>query len=114
MATATGMINRIGTGGAINGYEVLIVGDVVTVSSDDEPMQQQTVKGLSRFVTRAGDLRLGWAQLSDFEVIYIYDRSDEAFGYAVNVDAPDLSEWGYSPFSAEGDEEPTAQAIAEQ
>ena len=34
----------------------------------------------------------------DVEVIYLYDRVDDCFGYAVNLDWPDGSEWGYAPF----------------
>lgn len=42
---------------------------------------------------------IGWGQFPDgAEVIYLYDRDDNNFGYAINLDAPDCSEWGYSPF----------------
>jgi hypothetical protein len=33
-------------------------------------------------------------------VIYLYDNGDACFGYAVNLDWPDGSEWGYAPFAA--------------
>ena len=32
------------------------------------------------------------------EVIYLYDRGDDNFGYAVNLQYEDFSEWGYAPF----------------
>jgi hypothetical protein len=58
------------------------------------------VEGLSRFATAARDLRLGWGRFADgAEVIYLYDRADDCFGYAVNLDWPDGSEWGYAPFA---------------
>jgi len=100
MDTAGGGTERIGTGGSINGYDVLVLGDAVEVSRGGASVTRQTVEGLGRFLHAARDLRLGWAELPDFEVIYLYDSGDGGFGYAVNVDAPDLSEWGYAPFVA--------------
>ncbi len=55
--------------------------------------------GLNRFVRTAKDFRLGWVKLPDFEVIYLYDKADGNFGYAVNLQDPLCSEWGYAPFS---------------
>ena len=43
--------------------------------------------------------RLGWGRFPDgAEVLYLYDRDDGGFGYAVNLTAPGCSEWGYAPF----------------
>jgi hypothetical protein len=43
--------------------------------------------------------RVGWASFpDDAEVIYVYDRDDDNFGYAFNLTAPNCSEWGYAPF----------------
>ena len=43
--------------------------------------------------------RLGWGRFPDgAEVLYLYDRDDGGCGYAVNLTAPDCSEWGYTPF----------------
>ncbi len=53
---------------------------------------------MGRFLAHAGALRVGWAELPDFEVIYLYDRADDGFGYAVNLADSWLSEWGYAPF----------------
>jgi hypothetical protein len=33
------------------------------------------------------------------DVIYLYDKGDHNFGYAVNVQDPYCSEWGSAPFS---------------
>ncbi len=44
--------------------------------------------------------RLGWGRFPDgAEVLYLYDRDDGGFGYAVNLTMPDCSEWGYAPFA---------------
>ena len=45
--------------------------------------------------------RLGWGRFPDgAEVLYLYDRDDDNFGYAVNLTSPTCSEWGYAPFAA--------------
>ncbi len=58
----------------------------------------QTVKGIADFVQKAKQLAFGWGQFQDHgdEVIYLYDKGDENFGYAVNLDDPQCSEWGYA------------------
>jgi hypothetical protein len=33
------------------------------------------------------------------QVIYVYDKADDSFGYALNLDWADGSEWGYAPFA---------------
>jgi hypothetical protein len=39
--------------------------------------------------------RLGWGRFPDgAEVLYLDDRVDDGFGYAVNLTAPNCSEWG--------------------
>lgn len=86
------------TSGAINGYDVLIAGDTVSVLGESGVVAQQTANGLGAFVGKAQDLRLGWAAFEDFEVIYIYDKADGNFGYAVNLAIEWYSEWGYAPF----------------
>ena len=55
--------------------------------------------------TAIGDLadrpgfRLGWGRFpGGAEVLYLYDRDDGGFGHAVNLTAPDCSEWGFAPF----------------
>lgn len=43
--------------------------------------------------------RVGWGTFPDGNrVVYFYDPADDNFGYALNLDAPDCSEWGYAPF----------------
>jgi hypothetical protein len=95
-------LERIGTGGRINGYDVLVLGDVVVIARDGTERTRRRVDGLSWFVANARTLKLGWGQFpDDAEVIYLYDQGDDSFGYAVNLDWPDGSEWGYAPFSGE-------------
>lgn len=94
------------TGGAIGGYDVLIVGNTVTVLREGTIVSRQGAQGLGRFVGAATDLRLGWATFADFEVVYIYDKADDNFGYAVNLQIEPYSEWGYAPFEVSGEETP--------
>lgn len=85
--------------GHIRQYDVFLTDDVVAVIDEKELITKKQVSGLAAFLRNATDVRLGWGQLPDSEVIYIYDRDDDNFGYAVNLHAPDLSEWGYAPFT---------------
>ena len=91
---------QIGISGVINGYDVVVLGDSVHVRKGEEVVTRQTVEGLGAFLVKADDLRLGWGQFEDdMEVIYLYDRADGNFGYAVNLQAEWCSEWGYAPFT---------------
>jgi hypothetical protein len=92
--------------GTVNDYTVLIEygsEHVVIFKADGmtfDLQAGQTVPGIADFMKKAKDLRLGWGQFPDDgdEVIYLYDRGDSNFGYAVNMDDPQCSEWGYAPF----------------
>jgi hypothetical protein len=95
--TSNGTMARVG--GTVNGYSVLVVGDVVVIERDGEEVARSRVEGLGRFVSTARDLKLGWGQFPDeAEVVFLYDGADACFGYALNLDWPDGSEWGYAPF----------------
>ena len=88
----------VGVGGTVNGYGVVVLGDQVVIERDGEEVARRQVEGMGRFATTARDLRLGWGQFTDdAEVIFLYDRGDDCFGYALNLDWPDGSEWGYAP-----------------
>ena len=99
--TGTGTLARVGVGvgGTINGYGVLVLGDVVIVERDGGEVARRTVEGLGRFAANARDLRLGWGCFPDGAagVIFLSDKADDGFGYALNLDWPDGSEWGYAP-----------------
>lgn len=83
----------------IKDYDLFIFKDVATVTTDQGIVTKQRVEGLSDFVAAAKDLKIGWGALPDFEVIYIYDKGDETFGYGLNLQAENCSEWGYAPFT---------------
>jgi hypothetical protein len=91
--------------GSIHGYTFLLeyASEHILVFKEDgmtfDLQGGQTVPGITDFVRKAKDLRLGWGEFPDGdEVIYLYDKGDENFGYALNLDAPQCSEWGYAPF----------------
>jgi hypothetical protein len=78
----------------------LVLGDLVVIERDGAKVARATVEGQGRFATSARDLRLGWGRFpDDAEVIFIYDKNDDCFGYALNLEWPDGSEWGYAPFA---------------
>ncbi len=109
-ATTGGRIEKAGIAGRINGYDVLVLGDAVIVARGGERVAKREVAGLGRFVEGAKDLKLGWARLPDFEVVYLYDAGDGGFGYALNLHDEWLSEWGYAPFAVDEDAEVGARA----
>ena len=90
----------IATGGLIAGYDVVIAGDSIMVLTADTVMAQRRVDGLGTFVDTAKDLRLGWARFDEFDVIYVYDKADQNFCYALNLQIAHYSEWGYAPFDS--------------
>jgi hypothetical protein len=95
---------KIGAGAHVNGYDVLALPDKLIVHRAGETRHHP----VPNFGTDIGELagrpgaRVGWARFpDDAEVIYVYDRDDDNFGYALNLTAPDCSEWGYAPFRDE-------------
>ena len=89
--------------GSIQDYKLYIVGQEIEVYQNNEMITMQAVRlgidHFNEFVVRAKDLRIGWAEFPDFEVIYIYDKGDDNYGYALNLSDITCSEWGYAPFS---------------
>jgi hypothetical protein len=99
--TRAGTMERVGVGGTINGYGILVLGDIVVVAHDGEEVARRTVEDLGRFANSACDLRLGWGRFPDgAEVISLYDRADGNFGYTLNLTWPNASEWGTCWFPA--------------
>jgi hypothetical protein len=89
--------------GGVAGYSILTKGDRVTVAGENGKKAEESVRGLGKFIQEhQGRIKLGWGRTADFDIIYLYSRED-GFGYAVNLDDPILSEWGYAPF------EPTSE-----
>ena len=85
-------------------YLVQIVGDAIAVATTAAAEAvgigpfalARRVEGLGAFVAGAGELRIGHATTADFELVYVYDRADGGFGYALNPTAPECSEWGHA------------------
>lgn len=95
---------RIGLVAEIADYAITIVGDSVTVTyRGAELVTTQEVKHLAQFVERARRLRVALAQFPDFEVVYLFDLAQDGYGYAVNLQVPPFSEWGYAPIQAVDD-----------
>jgi len=107
------MMEKVGLSGHIRNYDVFVSGDTVTVtnqksweedelgevrSTDEGLVAKERVDGLADFVEDAEEFKIGWASTPDFEIIYLYDKADDYFGYAVNLKDPMMSEWGYAPF----------------
>src|SRR5262249_37829733 len=98
MGTAT--VEKVGIAGSVNGYTVLVMADTIIVRRDDVEIARTTVHGFGRFATSPKDLKLGWGRFpDDAEVIFVYDRADDLFGYALNLACDWCSEWGYALFS---------------
>jgi len=87
-------------GGFVTTFHVLILGDDVVVSNPlfDRGMQRFPVPNcgtrISELAARPG-FRIRLAATFDDTLLYLSDRNDEDFGYALNLTSPDLSEWGY-------------------
>jgi len=85
----------------VAGYRLMALEDDVCVYSGERFITKERVEGLGDFISkRPGQMKVGWGRTADFDILYVYDGSD-GFGYALNLDAPDLSEWGYAPFVVE-------------
>ncbi len=88
--------------GTIHEYTLYIVGQEIEAYNGETLVTMQAVRlgmdHFKEFLLLAKDLRLGWAAFPDFEVIYIYDKADDYFGYAINLSDITASEWGYAPF----------------
>ena len=89
----------LGIAGQAWDYWVVTLEDTLWVQRESEDIVSKEIAGLGAFVARAKDLRCGCGKLPDGdEVVYLYDRGDDNFGYAVNLQVEDFSEWGYAPF----------------
>ena len=87
-----------------HGYVLGTHNDTICVyDRNSKLVTQQHVEGLHAFLMQARILRFGWGQFPNNgdEVIYLFDEADENFGYAVNLNDPQCSEWGYAPFDVE-------------
>jgi hypothetical protein len=87
--------------GHIHGYDVIMDGDRIIVLQDGKIISARKIDGFAKFTQNAKELKIGWGQFEHDgdEVIYIYDKADDGFGYALNLDDHQCSEWGYAPFA---------------
>src|SRR5262249_13530978 len=98
-----GSTAKVGVGGAVNGYAVLVVGDVVVVERDGAQVTRSRVEGLARFVAARG-LTIGWGKFPDgARAIVLYEKGARVYGYdgfgsALNVGCDWSIEWGCAPF----------------
>ena len=77
---------QIGLSGGIHGYDVIVLGDLLTVTDRDGLVSQQTVEGQGAFIATAGAIRLGCGCFDDdMGVLYLYDKGDRNFGYALKL-----------------------------
>lgn len=80
--------------GHVVGFDIFAPDDVVTVANDRKVVQQRKVEGLSKFLAdHQGRVRLTLGRTEDFTVVGLW--GPDGFGYALNLEDPDLSEWGY-------------------
>jgi hypothetical protein len=98
-------MHRIGRAGQIDtparSYGLVILADHVIATTGAGSRRFEVPNygtAIGKLAARPG-FRIGWAQFADgTEVLDLYDRDDECFGYAINLDDPGCSEWGYAPF----------------
>ena len=80
--------------GHVGDFDVFAMGDVLTVTNEKSIVQKRKVAGLSKFLTdQRGQVRLTLGRTPDFSILGLW--APDGFGYALNLDDPDLSEWGY-------------------
>src|SRR5512147_1957201 len=92
-------MNAAGIFAWAHGYVLGTRDDTICVyDRSSKLVTQQRVEGLHEFLMKARTLRFGWGQFPDGEeVIYLFDEADGNLGYAVNLNDPACSEWGYAP-----------------
>ncbi len=90
----------------IKNYCVTILGDEVAITDMNLPLYEdkalwayppQHIKNIEK-ITRSRGFKVGYANVYDMHVIYLYDSLDDNFGYAINLTVDYFSEWGYAPF----------------
>jgi len=80
--------------GHVGGFDLFTLHDVVTVMAGKRVLLKHKAPGLSAFLEKhGGRVRLSLGKTDDFNLFGFHDA--EGFGYVVNLEAPDLSEWGY-------------------
>lgn len=88
------------------GYDLFVLGDMLHVINGDGTGSPSVfhIDGWDDWLRTPPErvIAVGWGVLPDGnEIIYLYDKSDDNFGYGANLGHPDGSEWGYSPFDVD-------------
>lgn len=90
--------------GEIGGHLIVIESNHVRIIDAADKARDLTYR-VPNYGTNILDLmrrpgaRIGYGVFpDDARCVYLYDRDDEMFGYACNMDFLDGSEWGYAPF----------------
>ena len=79
--------------GHIGDFDLFITKRGIMVLGGEKILLRHQVD-LSDFLAKnPKGLRLGLGWTDDFTIFHLKDH--EGFGYALNLEAPDLSEWGY-------------------
>ena len=79
--------------GHIGDFDVFAYEDVITVIDEKKIVQKRKVNGLSKFLgEQQGRVRLTLGQTEDYNIIGLW--GEDGFGYALNLEDPELSEWG--------------------
>lgn len=89
--------------GRHGGYDLYVIGNALNVMYGDGTGQARIfeIDGWDDWLHMPPErvIAVGWGVLpDDHEVIFLYDKSDDNFGYGANVSAPLMSEWCYAPF----------------
>jgi hypothetical protein len=92
----------LGRAGHVAGWEFLIApGDDILATNGDRVIRHTPKNygtSLLELMSRP-TAAVGWARMpDDMEILFFYDKGDDNFGYALNLDVDYFSEWGYAPF----------------
>jgi len=84
--------------GQVEEYEVFVEGDDIVVKRGPDVVSRghDNLGQLGAFVTKwTGRLRLALWKTEDFEIVHV--QNPRRYGYAHNLNQPELSEWGEGP-----------------
>lgn len=79
--------------GHVGGFDLFITERGIIVMHGRRVLLRHRVDLIDFLTKNSGGLRLGLGWTEDFTIFQLKDC--EGFGYALNLEAPDLSEWGY-------------------
>lgn len=101
------VVKKAGLAGTIGDYEFVVIGDVFTVWRVDGSPIRSGVERITHEIPswqawvgkRVRQISVGWGKFpDDAECLYLYDKKDGYFGYAINLDCDWCSEYGTAPF----------------